>query len=340
MNRYITRRELLKKTAVLAGVCGAVFSTWSSGPVQADGGLKIYFPLVARQNNTANPNAPAEPQRLVFIHHSTGQNWLADSNGQLGLALRDNNFFTSDTNYGWGPDGIGNKTDIGHWWNWFLSPSRDTYLSALYAEDGQHCSYSRLASNPGGENTIVMFKSCFPNSNISGDPDDPPINGTNPLNGQSAGSSYMTVANVKGIYVSLLDYFSSRLDKLFVVITAPPLVQSVTTLPQAANARAVNRWLVNDWLRSYAYKNVSVFDFYNILTSNGGSTDINDASVTTGNHHRFRNNAVEYITDQGSNYCAYGSSSGDSHPTPAGGQKASIEYLPLLNVAYNRWKGT
>ncbi|MCL5957721.1 MAG: hypothetical protein M1358_00130, partial [Chloroflexi bacterium] len=58
------------------------------------------------------PDLPAgKPVRLIFIHHSTGENWLADDNGGLGLALRDHNYFVSDTNYGWGPDSIGDTTD-------------------------------------------------------------------------------------------------------------------------------------------------------------------------------------------------------------------------------------
>ena len=50
-----------------------------------------------------NPGPPASPVRLIFIHHSTGENWLSDDNGGLGIALRDNNYYVSDTNYGWGP---------------------------------------------------------------------------------------------------------------------------------------------------------------------------------------------------------------------------------------------
>ena len=69
-----------------------------------------------------NPNPPPSPVKLIFIHHSTGQAWLDDGHGGLGLALRDNNYFVSDTNYGWGPDGIGDQTDIGHWWTWFRGP--------------------------------------------------------------------------------------------------------------------------------------------------------------------------------------------------------------------------
>ncbi len=162
--------------------------------------------------------------RLIFIHHSTGENWLADDNGRLGLSLRNNNYFVSDTNYGWGPDGIGSSTDIGHWWLWFRGPDSASYLSALYAESGQHSSYSRMTSDPpAGENKVILFKSCFPNSALQGNPGDPvpPID-ENPLRGEDSGSAYHTVANAKGIYIDLLEYFRTRPDKLFVVITAPP----------------------------------------------------------------------------------------------------------------------
>ena len=97
-----------------------------------------------------NPNPPNHPVRLIFIHHSTGENWLSDENGGLGIALRDNNYYVSDTNYGWGPDNIGDRTDIGNWWEWFRGPNSSTYLNALYNEGEQHSSYSRLSSAPSG----------------------------------------------------------------------------------------------------------------------------------------------------------------------------------------------
>jgi len=71
---------------------------------------------------------PAAPVKLIFIHHSTGGNWLADPNndqpyGGLGQTLMGNNYFVSATNYGWGPDGIGDRTDIPNWPEWFLGPN-------------------------------------------------------------------------------------------------------------------------------------------------------------------------------------------------------------------------
>ena len=44
----------------------------------------------------AGPPPPAQPIKLIFIHHSCGRNWLSDDNGALGIALRDNNYFVSD----------------------------------------------------------------------------------------------------------------------------------------------------------------------------------------------------------------------------------------------------
>ncbi|MEJ5197322.1 MAG: hypothetical protein WHX53_00220 [Anaerolineae bacterium] len=284
-----------------------------------------------------NPAPPGTPIKLIFIHHSTGEGWLADEGGGLGIALRDNHYFVSDTNYGWGPDAIGDTTDIGHWWTWFAGPNRDVYTAALYAESGQHSAYSRLSTDPGGENQIIMFKSCFPNSNLGGNPNDPPTTGANPLRGQDAGSEHHTVANAKGIYNDILAYFATRQDKLFIVITAPPLVAEGTDPTYAANARAFNNWLVNDWLDGYPYHNVAVFDFYNVLTSNGGNSNTNDLGWATGNHHRWWNGAVQHIQTVSSNYAAYGND-GDSHPTAAGGQKATGEFVPLLNVFYNRWR--
>ena len=306
--------------------------------------------LFDTSNIQVNINPPASPVRLIFIHHSTGENWLSDDNGKLGIALRDNNYFVSDTNYGWGPDDldvgsekIGDHTDIGNWYNWFRGSHSSTYLSALWVESGQNCSYSRLDENqnPGGENEIIMFKSCFPNSNLQGDPNDTvPSIDNNPLRGQNASSEYHTVANAKGIYTDLLEYFRTRQDKLFIVITAPPLIDPAN----AANARAFNQFLLTDWLTNYPYKNVFVFDFYNVLTTNGGTPNFNDLNKETGNHHRWWNNAIQHKidgdNDSNPNVSEYPSSFDDDHPSQAGNLKATGEFLQLLNIAYNRWRET
>jgi hypothetical protein len=259
-----------------------------------------------------DPGPPSETVKLIFIHHSTGENWLTDGYGNLGRALEANNYFVSDTNYGWGPEGIGDRTDIINWPEWFRGSESERYLAALYAESGQHAGYTRNLSDPGGENEIIMFKSCFPNSELEGNPDDPPAAGEG-----------LTVSNAKYIYTDLLNYFVTRPDKLFVVITAPPL-QDPT---YAANARAFNTWLIEDWLaeNDYPYNNVVVWDFYNVLTG-------------ADHHHRYHNGAIEHVFQSDRDTLYYPSD--DDHPSVAGSQKATDEFVPMLNVFYHRWKAS
>jgi hypothetical protein len=270
--------------------------------------LTLSLPFSPAFAQTDNPNPPEQPVKLIFIHHSTGENWLTDDYGDLGLKLGESNYFVSDTNYGWGPDAIGDRTDIPNWEEWFSSPSTPIYMEALFSESEQNASYTRTLADPGSENTIILFKSCFPNSDLYGSPEDPP--GT---------YAEMTVAGAKYVYNTILQYFATRPDKLFIVITAPPLSDRTN----AANARAFNEWLVNDWLaeNNYTLNNVAVFDFYNVLTGK-------DA------HHRWNNGAVEHIVGS-QDTLAY--PSGDDHPSEAGSRKATEEFIPLLNVYYHRW---
>lgn len=275
-------------------------------------------PANAQHLDTTPPDSPV---KLVFIHHSTGGNWLADPSsnelgGGLGRALMENNYYVSATNYGWGPDSIGDATDIPNWLDWFRGDRSSVYLKALYNENGQNFgdfgSWPRLSRDPGGENQIIVFKSCFPNSDLEGTPNDP-----------AAPEGWLSVSNAKYVYNEILKYFATRPDKLFVVITAPPLSSS----PYSRNARAFNLWLVNDWLKENNYKlnNVAVFDFYNVLTG-------------ANHHHRVVNGQVEHTHKTGQDLLYY--PSGDDHPSQAGNKKATDEFVPMLNAFYNRWKAT
>ncbi len=260
-----------------------------------------------KQGGGSNP--PERVVKLIFIHHSTGENWLTDGYGNLGQELADNNYFASDTNYGWGPHGIGDLTDIPDWEEWFRSENTTTYMEALFNEGDQHADYTRNSSDPGGENEIILFKSCFPNSDLEGNPEDPPSE-----------DGWLSVGHAKYVYNEILSYFGQHPEKLFVVITAPPLRDR----SNAANARAFNLWLLNDWLveNDYPYANVAVFDFYNVLTGKDGHHTFEDG----GEVHQIANkDTLKYP-------------SGDDHPSRKGSQKATDEFLPLLNYFYNRWQ--
>ena len=335
------------------------------GLVSRANSARARLDIIAPATNSimaGSPVSPTVPVKLIFVHHSTGGNWLADPNldgvyGGLGQALMDNNYFVSATNYGWGPDSIGDHTDIPNWPEWFTGPDSSAILSALYNESGKNVGgygdWSRMADpDPTRENEIIMFKSCFPNSDLYGNPGDDAYAEPNDWE--------LSVGNAKAVYNELLTYFETRLDKLFIVITAPPMVEGeyimndhgTPAAERAANARAFNDWLMNDWLASYPYYNVAVFDYYNVLTTNGSATRVddtttneepNDAGAADGNHHRWAGSAVTHTQSIANNYSAYPYYSGgpdwyDSRPTTNGHLKATEEFVPLLNVFYNRWQ--
>jgi hypothetical protein len=67
-----------------------------------------------------------------------------------------------------------------------------------------------------------------------------------------------------------------------------------------------------------------VFDFYGVLSE-------------TSSHHRYYNGQIQHV------YSTYydGISpyhDGDDHPNAIGNQKATTEFISLLNIAYNKWK--
>lgn len=276
---------------------------------------------------------PEKTVKVVFAHHSCGDNWLKAGNGGLGDALGRANYFVRDTYYKWNAlenEDIGSHTDIGDWHTWFADESaqgngrarRDNIMQSVYETDNRHAEYSAI-SDPGGENAVIMFKSCYPNSNVRGD------NGTRPedLFGRNCSSEAHTLENCKEVYRRILPYMKSRRDKMFVAVTAPPLVAAATDESRGANARTLNNWLVNEWLvdADWADRNVFVFDLFNVLTH-------------AGNHHRCVDGGVEHVTEHGGDFSAYGATETDSHPNAEGNRKATEEFVPLLSAWYHTWR--
>jgi hypothetical protein len=209
---------------------------------------------------------------LVFIHHSCGQNWLSNSLNSALLAKdyvdeRNDIYYGVDAAPDAGrPDTLaptpGDHTDMCHWIHWF-----NNYLGDVKSHG---CAT--------GVNRIVMYKSCYPNSNVTAD-------GT----GGDPFSTTQTLANYKAVYRHpdgaghtyshgghtyrpLEDIFAADPNTLFVAVTAPPLSYGTTGTndANAHRARLFNNWLKTDWLNSYnaanpGLHNVAVFDWFDVL---------------------------------------------------------------------------
>lgn len=183
--------------------------------------------------------------RMVFLHHSVGkglliQGGLGDSLAQLGLLVR-------GATYG---DDVGQRTDMADWPSKFQND-----MSRILTFKG----HPNVYYENGITNDVVMFKSCFPNSYVESD-------GTGP---GSPASRQRTIANYKAVFESLGKEMQKHKDKLFVYLTYPPLVPSVTSPDNAARARKFNNWLLEEYLAAYRKEtgldNFVIFDLFDVL---------------------------------------------------------------------------
>lgn len=317
----------------------------------------------------ADTTAPDNPVKVVFIHHSVGSNLLADTGpnsngGGLGLLLGQNNYYVRETDYDWDAQdnpGIGSRTDIGLFSYWFSDtrdsggngiPDRDDIMFSVYNNTHKEAypGYTDVLTDPGGENEIVIFKSCYYNSVVRDDNS----YGVDSIRRRSSYSTGHTLGNLKILYNEYLEYFKANPDKMFVLIVAPPMMEESReftlldgdrgsyiwpTVTEAANGRALANWLVgkdqggwlaeNDWVN----KNVYVFDLFNVLSD-------------FDNHHRVEDSEIIHsISSRSDDFLSYPTlydasdiSNNDNHPNTAGNIKAAGEFAPLLNAFYNRWQ--
>lgn len=174
-------------------------------------------------------SAAADPVTLVWLHHSTGDAIL---DGGLRQALQQAGVEFHDINYGEAEvEGyvIGDLTDPWDFPNTFNDPARLQVILGWELPEGR-------------THDIVMFKSCFPASNIESDE---------------------MLEEYKGYYRSLLPTFRAHPDVLFVAMSTPPLVRGETTPENARRAREWSRWITTRYARDLP--NVRVFDLFDAL---------------------------------------------------------------------------
>jgi hypothetical protein len=223
---------------------------------------------------------------LIFIHHSCGENWLNDG---LCQALNGNGYHVADIYYGWRE--YGDHTDTTDWPAWFTEDVTNLVYAQMNAMTAQNT--IRPAAE---ENEIIMFKSCFPNSDVGSD-----------------------ITDEMDIYNGLLPYFEQHPDKMFVLVTPPPMIN----ISDPQKTRELCDWLYErntGWLSGLTTGNVFVFDFYNVLTHP-------DA------HHQFLSGQEVHQSVKGADTLYY-DSDGDDHPNKDGNVKAAQEFIGLLNYWY------
>jgi hypothetical protein len=199
---------------------------------------------------------PTTLTNLFFLHHSTGDGLITEGNmrgaiasyntahgtqfvfwdhGYNGDGLRDPSGNSTGTNY----DIPGDNTDPDGLYNLWTSTETE-YINAR----------NQILNN----HEVIAFKSCFPASDIE---------------------DAAELAQYQTWYLGMRDFFDTRPDRLFIVMSTPPLHRRATNAAEASNARAFANWLCSDAYLS-GHPNVRCFNLFdNLAQSNDGSATAN-----------------------------------------------------------------
>jgi hypothetical protein len=184
---------------------------------------------------------------LIFLHHSTGENLIAQGDVRALFTQRGYQFWDHDYNTKGLTRPDGTRTGKSYNIPEIKPEARDggntnpEGLAVLFTQpvhDPPDNAFSRLL-----QHEVLIFKSCFPNSAIK--------------------SEAMLTQN-KAWYLEMRDAVDQHPDRIFIFLTTPPLHPKKTTMEDAARARILANWLKSDEFLA-GRSNLFVFDFFDLL---------------------------------------------------------------------------
>jgi len=187
---------------------------------------------------------------IIFLHQSVGRNLIDQGGVREGLAAAGYNFW--DHGYNEQELRRPNGTSAGYSYG-IPGDNTDPYgLLTIFSQQVYDVPLNTLSGLMQHE--VIAFKSCFPASDIVSD---------------------AQLDERKMWYLKIRDFFDEHPEKLFMVITQPPLNPAESNAEAAARARAFANWLKSDeFLRGHP--NVFTFDLFDALAeSNPALPDFN-----------------------------------------------------------------
>jgi hypothetical protein len=191
--------------------------------------------------------APTPLRKMFFLHHSTG--WGLISEGNMRGYIDTYNAEHSEAFEFWdqGYNGDGPRDQQGNINGTLYDvPGDNTNPDGLYylwtspEADAAACRDGFLA-----DYDVIAFKSCFPASAIYDD---------------------AMLEQYKTWYLGIRDFCDTHPEKLFVVMSTPPLVPDDTDYAQASRARNFANWLKSSTYLS-GHPNVVCFDLFDALAT-------------------------------------------------------------------------
>jgi len=240
------------------------------------------------KSNAIKQTSTGDYRNIVFLHHSVGNN-LIEQGGVREL-------FTAAGYQFW---------DQGYNWQQLRDPSGHTTGYAYTVPDDNtdpdglahvftQPAYGLPLNTLSGllQHEVILFKSCFPASAIETEEE---------------------LDQSKAYYRQMLSTIDQHPDKLFILLTQPPLIPRETTAEQAARARALADWIMSDEFKQ-GRANLFTFDLFSRLAED---------NATSPDHNMLR---AAYRTDV------------DSHPTEVANRAIAPQLVQFVTETIEQFK--
>lgn len=239
----------------------------------------------------------AFPQKVVFLHHSTGRNVFNEGNVK---ALIDEYNKANHRSVEFTARIFPNTP-----WPWSNYPFDYWKLWIGGSCDSQNPNIECIQTLAEKYDMVIM-KHCYPGSAIRPNTGKPDVT-----------SETKTLENYKEQYRALRSLFDSFPGTKFMVWTLAPLHRMATTPEAAGRAREFVEWVKNDWLTedNKPHPNIYIFDFFSHLAEM-------DANPAQGVRYCLR---YDFERDH---------SKGDSHPNLAANKHAGPLFVKAVTDAF------
>ena len=189
-------------------------------------------------------------KNVVFLHHSVGHNLIEQGSVRELFTEAGYQFWDHDYNFPGLTDPTGKAT--GYHYNVPGDNTDPDGLLRIFAQPAYGPPLNTLSGLLQHE--VIAFKSCFPASNIA---------------------SAAQLEERKAWYLKMRDTIAQHPDRVFILVTPPPLNPAETNLENAGRARAIADWLRSDeYLKGHP--NLFTFDLFDQLAENNpAASDFN-----------------------------------------------------------------
>lgn len=179
---------------------------------------------------------------VVFLHHSVGRNLIRQGKVRERLMAAGFELWDHDYNY----EGLTRPDGTRTGYSYHI-PNDDTDPDGLARLLTQHVYPWPINALSGlMQHDVIVLKSCFPASNIA---------------------THEQLGRYQEWYLAMRDVMDQHPDRLFILLTPPPLHPASTSPEAAARARTFADWLSSEEYTD-GHPNVFVFDLFGLLAEN------------------------------------------------------------------------